>query len=200
LEKLFKFNPQLLSKTLYQLCEIAIENKGSIRNRAVFVGSLLDKGEFAALVKERAEDNPEAVKSILDIAGASLDTSSIVARISETDPGDIQQNAANQIKLLEKYHEDGLQQAKTSFRWALILSIFSLICLVVSICYLLFISPGVNVVNILTTISSVLAQFLAATQFVLYNQTRKQLTYYHQQMNQIQKFLLANSVAESLNG
>lgn len=199
LEKLFIFNPQLQSKTLYRLCEIAYKHKGSTRNRATFVGNLIDKGEFAALVKEKVEDHPEDAKSILEIAGASLDTSSIVNRISETDPSDIQQNAANQIKLLEKYHEDGLKQAKTSFIWALILSILSLLCLMVTL-YLLIISDSPNVINILTAVGTIFSQFLAGTQFYLYNQSRKQLTYYHQQMNQIQKFLLANSVAESLEG
>jgi len=66
--------------------------------------------------------------------------------------------------------------------------------------YLLIISDSPNVINILTAVGTIFSQFLAGTQFYLYNQSRKQLTYYHQQMNQIQKFLLANSVAESLEG
>ena len=126
-----------------------------------------------------------------------MDANFIASQISGTDPSDVQQNAANQIKLLAKYHESGLQQARTSFNWAIALSLLGFPLLIFAFYYLLT-NQSENPTSFISAMASVLVEFIAGTLFYLYNQTRKQLTYYHQQMNQIQRFLLANSVAESL--
>ncbi|MCI0643741.1 MAG: hypothetical protein L0346_02490 [Chloroflexi bacterium] len=197
LNKTFEQNPQLYGQTLERLCNLAFDHQDSVRRRSIFVAKRINEGEFAALVHERADDDPLAAKAIFKALGSGVDIDAIADQISETDPSDIQRNAANQIKLLEKYYEDGLKQAKTSFNWALVITSISLLCLIIAL-YFLISTNASSFVSILTAIGSILTQFIAATIFYLYDQTRKQLTYYHQQMNQIQRFLLANSLIESL--
>ncbi|MFZ5858291.1 MAG: TRADD-N-associated membrane domain-containing protein [Chloroflexota bacterium] len=195
---LFKWNSRLYGETLKLLCDITFNNKGSIRRRAVLTAISLDERGFLAQVNENSINNPDAASEILNLVTGNLNTDVIANQISGTDPSDIQQNAANQIKLLAQYHESGLQQAKTSFSWALILSLAGFPFLLVAVYYLV-VNKSESPTSIISAIGSVLVEFVAGTLFYLYNQTRKQLTYYHQQMNQIQRFLLANSVAESLD-
>jgi hypothetical protein len=197
LQVLFKWNSRLYGQALKTLCEIAVGNKGAVRRRATLAAISIDERGFLAQVNENSGSNPEAAKEILNLVTGNLDAAIIANQISGTDPSDVQQNAANQIKLLAQYHESGLQQAKTSFNWAIVISLAGFPFLVLAGYYLLTNQSG-NLTSIVSSIGSVLVEFMAGTLFYLYNQTRKQLTYYHQQMNQIQRFLLANSVAESL--
>jgi len=43
-----------------------------------------------------------------------------IEQISKANPGDVQQIAASQIELLNSYYDAVLDQAETSFKWALI--------------------------------------------------------------------------------
>jgi hypothetical protein len=198
LNYLFTLNARLHGETLKSLCDISFNNKGGIRRRAVLTAVSLDERGFLAQINENAEQNPDSARDILYLVSGNLDANIIAKQISETDPSNVQQNAANQIKLLSQYHENGLQQAKTSFNWALGISIAGFPFLLLAI-YYLFTNQTQNPIGIISAIASALVQLIAGTLLYLYNQTRKQLTYYHKQMNQTQKFLLANSVAESLD-
>jgi HEAT repeat protein len=199
LQKTIDLNPQLHGQALRRLCDLAYEHSGRIRRRAVFVAKGLDTEEFRELVNERAQQNPEAAKEINRLTGVVTDTTALVKQLSEADPGDVQTIAASQIGLLQSYYQDALAQSKASFRWALISEAVGLICLVLTLIYLLA-TQSQSIVGVLTAVGSVLTQFIAAAQFVLYREARQQVAYYHQQLDQTQRFLLANSVCESLDG
>src|SRR5215210_3256324 len=61
---------------------------------------------------------PEARKDVASVIGAAASDS--INRLAEAEPGDILKVAATQIALLASYYTAVLDQAKMSFRWALI--------------------------------------------------------------------------------
>lgn len=126
-----------------------------------------------------------------------MEISQIASQISETDPKDIQQNAANQIGLLTKYYENGLLQAKSSFNWAIGITVLSVLAFIVIT--LLFGKNADKTIVWITAISSGLAELIAGTLLIIYQKTLSQLNNYNHQMSKIQDFLLANSFIESLS-
>lgn len=199
LGKVFENNPRLYDQTLQQLRELAYEHNGDIRRRCVFVAKRINEGDFTALVNERAKDNPEKANAIYQSLGVASDMASIADQISEADPGDIQKIAGAQIKLLGSYYQDALNEAKTSFSWAIRSTILSFLVLIGLLIYLL-ITRSQDTVSVLAAISSMFAQFLSGAQFYMYRQSQKKLAYFHKSLDQTQRLLLANSVCESLEG
>lgn len=121
----------------------------------------------------------------------SLDT------LSQTDTGEIQKIAASQIGLLHGYYNTSLAQAKSSFRWALIAAGVGLAFLLVSMATI-----GVSesrLTPVIAAMGSTIAEFVAAVNFWLYGRTLKQLNHFHERLDQLQRFLLANSICESLD-
>lgn len=192
-------SPRTHSLVLQNLCDVAFEYEGEIQNRSILVAQKLNEKEFRSLVDHRSNEHPEIAKGILAFLQGHSSTDRIIEELSETDPKDIQKIAATQIQLLKVYYEDVLTQSNTSFYWAIFATVFGLLCLVATIGYLISIGSA-DIVSIITAISSVLSQFIAGAQFYLYGQARKQLAYFHEQLNQTQRFLLANSVCEALEG
>ncbi len=199
LQTVITLSPVLHGRILQRLCELAFEYSGGVRKRSVFVAKRLDPDEFTVLVSDRATGHPAAAKAIFRLLGIGTDARTIVSQLSEADPGDIQKIAASQISLLINYYQDVLGQAKTSFWSAIISEVVGLLCLIGTLVFLL-ITRSPIIVPIFTGVSGVIAQFIAALQFFLFGETRKQLAYFHHQLNQTQRFLLANSVCESLEG
>ena len=122
----------------------------------------------------------------------------IIERISETDPGDVQKIAASQIELLTSYYDAVLAQAKHSFRWALIAAAIGLVFFLGAVGFLLKDLPG-NVA-LISTIAGVVVETISGLNFFLYGRTTKQLAHYHNNLDRTQRFLLANSMCESLEG
>ena len=54
-----------------ELCNLAYQNDGGVRERAVAVARGLGADEFASLVKVRAEENPTAAATIMRMLGGS---------------------------------------------------------------------------------------------------------------------------------
>lgn len=198
LRETFKNNPRLSGQVLHKLCEVAYKSSNDVRNRAIFVAIAINKKEYIALVNENREQNPSIANAILNTVTGNLDSNQIASQISATDPKDIQQNAANQITLLAKYYENGLAQAKTSFAWAIAMTIISIIGFIVAV--ILFINSSDKTGTLIAAIGGALNQLLAGTLFFLYQKTLAQLSHYNQQMSKVQNYLLANSFIEALQG
>jgi len=193
----FQYNPRLQGQIIYKLRDIAFKQTGNIRSRAVFVAVGINRREFLGLVDDWKEVEPRIAKSIVNIVQGNVEVAEIVHQISETDPKDIQQNAANQIELLRKYYESGLSQAKSSFNWAIGITVFSIVAFIVSILYF-----GLNqdkTVIWVSAVASGLTELIAGTLLLIYQKTLAQLNNYNQQMSKIQDHLLANSFIESLS-
>ncbi len=198
LQSAIEANPRIYGLVLSRLVDLSFERPGDVQRRSILVARRLLPEEFLTLVNERAENEPQIAAKILQLLGRNSDPRTVADQLSETEPGDIQGIAATQIKLLDGYYKDVLSQSNTSFRWAIGVTVLSLIALFITIFVLA--SQSLNVVSLITSISSIIAQFIAGTQLFLYKQTQSQLAYFHQQLNQTERFLLANSVCESLEG
>ena len=100
--------------------------------------------------------------------------------------------------------ENALEQSKTSFRWAVISTMVGFGCLLASavslVVTVLVAREPPNLMGILTGVGSVLAQFIAGGQFWLYNKAGQRLEQSQLQLHHVQRFQLANSVCESLEG
>ena len=115
--------------------------------------------------------------------------------LSKTETKKVQQIASNQIKLLTEFYDQSLSQAHRSFVWALIASGAGLLFFMVAIAFQL----GKNTdVAIISAIGGALIEFIAAVNFYLYGKTTAQLNLFHGRLEVTQRFLLANSLCESL--
>jgi len=116
--------------------------------------------------------------------------------LSQADPSDIQKIAASQIELLNSYYNTSLYQAKLSFRWALIAAGVGLAFLLSSLAFTLTAQSPLT--STIAAIGGVVAEFVSGVNFWLYGKTLRQLNHFHERLDQLQRFLLANSICESL--
>ena len=124
--------------------------------------------------------------------------SSEADRLSRTKPEDIQEIAASQIKLLAGYYDLVLGQARRSFRWALTAAGIGLLFFLASVGFLLLQRP--QSLAAISLISGALIEIISAINFYLYGKTSAQLAMFHTRLDTTQRFLLANSMCESLDG
>ena len=106
--------------------------------------------------------------------------------------------ASAQITILDSYHEEVFKQAKSSFRYALIVSIVG---------FVFFLFSTFSVQNnqekekvLIPLIGAGIAEIFAGVNFYLYYQANKQLSDFYRQINRTQRYLLANSICGSLEG
>jgi len=140
--------------------------------------------------QRRKLGNPEVV--------ANRTINRAINQLSEVQPEDILKIAGVEIQSLKGYYDLALGQAKQSFRWALIAAGVGLIFFLGAIAFLLITqSQSIAIVNV---VCGVIIEGISGLNFYLYGQTTKQLAYYHRQLDQTQRFLLANSICEALEG
>ncbi len=119
-----------------------------------------------------------------------------VDRLAKAKPSDVQEVAASQIKLLNSYYALVLEQARRSFRWALIAAGVGLLFFLAAIGFILL--KQVDNAALISLISGALVQVISGINFFLYGKTSTQLSDFHNRLEQTQRFLLANSVCEGL--
>jgi hypothetical protein len=122
----------------------------------------------------------------------------VVFRLSQTDPSKVQEVAASQVELLTIYHNVVLDQARRSFRWALIAAMIGLGFFLAAVAFLLLQQPQ-NLATV-SLISGALIEIISGINFYLYGKTSAQLAEFQTRLDQTQRFLLANSVCEGLEG
>ncbi len=117
-------------------------------------------------------------------------------RLSQADPSKVQEIAATQIELLNVYHGLVLEQARSSFRWALIAAGIGLGFFLASVSFLLIQQP--SNISVTSLISGTLIEVISAINFYLYGKTSAQLADFQTRLEMIQRFLLSNSICEGL--
>jgi hypothetical protein len=152
----------------------------------------------AAEPSHKARVRPE-VEIIGDSSGLiNPKIASAVDRLSKARPGDIQEIAASQIQLLTSYYDLVLAQAGRSFRWALVAAGVGLGFYLAAMAA--FIYQGPQSVAHISLISGTLTEVIAAINFYLYGKASAQLAKFHTRLDLTQRFLLANSMCDSLEG
>jgi DNA-binding transcriptional regulator YhcF (GntR family) len=119
-------------------------------------------------------------------------------RLAKAEKDDVQEIAASQIGLLKDFYDLALDQARKGFQWALAASIVGFGLLIIAIIFVLR-NDGINVA-IITTVSGAILEVIAGINFVLYSKTLGQLSTFHDRLDVTQRFLLANSLCESITG
>lgn len=120
-----------------------------------------------------------------------------IERLSKTDPSKVQEIVASQIELLSIYHNLVLDQARRSFRWALIAAGIGFGFFLASVAFLLF--QQAQNTAVISLISGALIEVISGINFFLYGKTSAQLAEFQTRLDKTQRFLLANSVCEGLN-
>ncbi|MBK8451854.1 MAG: hypothetical protein WAQ53_14955 [Thiofilum sp.] len=116
-------------------------------------------------------------------------------RLSAAEKDDVTSIAASQIELLSRFYDLSLIQAQRSFRWALVASMAGLLFFLAAIGFMLW---NIERVSTITLVSGGLIEFIAGINFYLYGKTLAQLTLFQSRLEVTQRFLLANSLTETL--
>jgi len=147
-------------------------------------------------VKVRAEITQTELAQMLRYLSEKVEKDEAYLNVENADPTNIQQIAASQIELLPAYHNLVLDQARRSFRWALIAAGIGLGFFIASVSFLLFQQAQISTISL---ISGSLIEVIAAINFYLYGKTSEQLANFQARLDTTQRFLLANSVCEVLD-
>jgi hypothetical protein len=115
-----------------------------------------------------------------------------IQRIGAADPANVQLIAALQMEVLAGYHQIALAQSRRIFFWALVGSGVWVIFLFAAVAKALPIE--------IAFLSGAILEIIAGIVFVLYGKTIPQLSSLHRRLEDLQRYLLANSLCEALDG
>jgi hypothetical protein len=121
-----------------------------------------------------------------------------IDRIRTADPSNVQQIAASQLELLAGYHEMVLAQSRRSFFWALVGSGVGLAFFVGAVGFSL--ATRMTLSAIVPLLSGAIVEVVAGLVFVLYGRTASQLSSFYSRLEVLQRYLLANSICDALDG
>ena len=130
-----------------------------------------------------------------NIADSNIENSIIrdsIQRIGAADPANVQLIAASQLELLAGYHQIALAQSRRIFFWALVVSGVGLIFFVAGLVH--------TFPTEIAFLSGAIVEIVAAIIFVLYGKATAQLSSFHSRLEDLQRYLLANSLCEALDG
>jgi hypothetical protein len=122
----------------------------------------------------------------------------LISKISQTKADDVQAVAASQIGLLVGYHEIVLAQSKRSFAWALTGAGTGMVFFMAAVGLALWTDKVAAV--LIPAISGAVVEVIAGVVFYLYGKTTSQLGEFHGRLETLQRYPLANSICESLQG
>jgi hypothetical protein len=111
-------------------------------------------------------------------------------------PADLQAVAAAHIRLLDVYHDIGLNQARYSFHCALGGAGVGLAFFILASLFALLSSK--TAVALIPAIGGIVVEVLAGFVFFLYGRTVLQLDAFYQRLETLQRHLVANSLCEAL--
>jgi hypothetical protein len=121
-----------------------------------------------------------------------------INRLGAADPANVQQIAASQLELLAGYHQIALAQSRRSFFWAIIGAGVGLLFFLSAVAFALLTSATANA--LIPLLSGAIVEVVAGVVFFLYGRTTDQLSRFHSRLETLQRYLLANSICESLEG
>lgn len=154
---------------------------------------------MAATIFEVYDDLVRRMKRVApgDAAWAEILASDSIKRLVSSETKDVQQIAASQLELLAAYHQMVLAQSNRSFFWALIGSGFGLTLFAIAVVFSLL--HGLSPASIVPLIAGAVVNVVSGIVFVLYGKTSTQLSAFYSRLEVLQRYLLANSICESLS-
>jgi hypothetical protein len=98
---------------------------------------------------------------------------------------------------LEAYYQEALTQSNRSFSWARNGSVVSLLLFAVAVGFSM--RNGLSAASVIPFLSGAAAEAFSAFVFHLYGKSSLQLSAFHSRLVVLQRFLLANSICDSLS-
>jgi len=133
----------------------------------------------------------------IDLDSIRTESEELKRKLSEK-----QDDVFNTIQLslnqLKEYYAINLSQAKSSYNWSIAAIIIGIITLIVGIWFFYFnVNPNISLA-IISGISSVIIEFIGASNIYIYNKSLKQLNIYFKELINIQDTMLAIELSESI--
>jgi|SRR5215212_3281638 len=150
--------------------------------------------------------SPSDVQQIADQAASGLSTAqqgsvhaivNATAQLSDVNTENPQDVAAGVNNILTGYYSIALRQSQDSFRSALGAAIAGVVFFLLAVAFLIW-SKSTEIATV-GTIGGAVVELIAGLNFYLYGKTTAQLDSYRRSLEQTQRFLLANSIAETLD-
>jgi hypothetical protein len=138
------------------------------------------------------------IETTRQIESATNATDVFAQQLAKARPGNILEVASTQTELLTSYYRTVLAQARESFRLALIAAGIGLLFFLGAVGTIVV--AKLQPVATVSIISGALIEVIAGINFYLYGRTTTQLAMFHRRLDQTQRFLLANSVCEGIEG
>jgi hypothetical protein len=118
--------------------------------------------------------------------------------VASVDPTNIQEVAASQLALSNSYYGSVLAQARQSFRSAVAAASLGFVFFLAAIAIALVRSD--LDASVISALGGAIVEAIAGLNFWLYSRTAAQLDSFHQRLERMQRFLLANSVCLNIQG
>jgi len=164
---------------------------GSSRLEALPVAKILEAPKLGAMVRAVTPSDIETIESREEDFEPN-----VIRNVAEADPTNIQQVAASQLALNNSYYANVLAQARRSFTAAIVAAAVGLAF------FLTAIGIALEARNLSASIISAeggaIVETISGLNFWLYSRTSEQLDSFHLRLERMQRYLVANSVAISL--
>jgi hypothetical protein len=155
---------------------------------------LLEDAGFRAVIKSELKREPEVVQ----LLPPETSITSAIKSVSKADPKNIQEVAAASFDLSDSYYANVLSQAKRSFNAAVVAGIVGSLFFLAAIIFALA-SKQLSA-SLISSVGGAIVEVVSGLNFWLYSRTAVQLNSFHIRLERMQRYLVANSVAASLEG
>jgi len=155
----------------------------------------LERQRRRTLERQRREVRAPSTWSFLS---TDVSLSSPIQRLESADAGNVQQIAASQLEILTAYYKAALAQSRLSFLVALVASVVGLIFFIAAVVFAL--KTGLTLGAIVPLTAGAIVQVVAGIVFWLYGTTTSQLSGFSKSLEMLQRYLLANSICEHIDG
>jgi len=140
----------------------------------------------------------EAGHAVFNRYYSGLSSTKVLSELAETATKDVQQTGAKLLAHKETFYVNAASQSRQSFFLACIVGLIGLALIIAAVLIGLFTDKVV--VSAISGISGISFEVLAAFILQLYKQASVQLATFHESIDDMHRFLVANSICESLEG
>lgn len=152
--------------------------------------------------RKKSYSTGNIAQNIDTIINQYYDPAPIIEKVAQTDPANIQATTANLMQIDNSYYLNALQQSQRSFFWALVGAGIGVAFFIAAVFILIFRQPirESYVAAIITASSGGVVEIIAGIILTLHRRASDQVNSCHIRLNRMQRFLVANSACESLEG
>ncbi len=153
--------------------------------------------EFAQQLNFMSQTKDEPLPSIAPPYEAKV----AIADLQESDPTDFQAIAASQLKLANSYYNSVRNQSDQSFLWSRITSGVGLVFFLAAAAFLIIDLGNISYFSAaISAVGGVVVEVYAGLIQSQGKQKAEQASEYHIRLDRIQRFIIANSACEGLDG